>query len=48
MGPMYSDLVRFHGAVMTAWVLLFAAKIKRRADGHLHAYTPGKSANLLI
>lgn len=26
MGPMYSDLVRFHGAVMTAWVLLFAAQ----------------------
>ena len=26
MGPMYSDLVRFHAAVMTTWVLLFAAQ----------------------
>ena len=26
MGPMYSDLVRFHAAIMTAWVLLFAAQ----------------------
>lgn len=26
MGPMYSDLVRFHGVVMTAWVFLFATQ----------------------
>ena len=28
MGPIYSDLVRFHAAVMTAWVLLFAAQAR--------------------
>lgn len=26
LGPLYSDLVRFHGVVMTAWVLLFAVQ----------------------
>ena len=26
LGPIYSDFVRFHGAVMTAWVLLFATQ----------------------
>ncbi len=26
MGPLYSDLVRFHAAVMTTWILLFAAQ----------------------
>lgn len=26
MGPLYSNMVRFHGVVMTAWILLFAAQ----------------------
>ena len=26
LAPLYSNLVRFHGVVMTAWVLLFAAQ----------------------
>lgn len=26
MGPLYSNMVRFHGLVMTAWILLFAAQ----------------------
>lgn len=26
LGPMYSDMVRFHAVVMTAWILLFAAQ----------------------
>jgi hypothetical protein len=26
LGPLYSDLVRFHAAVMTAWVMLFATQ----------------------
>lgn len=26
LGPLYSDMVRFHGVVMTVWVLLFVAQ----------------------
>lgn len=52
MGEIYSDMVRFHGAVMTAWVLLFAAQVwlvsKRNVKLHMKLGIAGVGLALLV
>jgi uncharacterized membrane protein YozB (DUF420 family) len=52
MGAIYSDLVRFHGAVMTAWVLLFASQVwlisKRNVKLHMKLGFAGVGLAVLV
>lgn len=52
LGPLYSDLVRFHAVVMTAWVLLFAAQAwlvsARRVKLHMKLGWAGVALAVLV